>query len=157
VGGTVTGAVWIIATLAVLLVLAAVGLAARRFLLERSGGTVECALRQPAETGRWHLGMLSYQRDEVYWYRALGVLLRPERVFHRRSLTVVNRRAVRPDEAAALGTDRVVVEVATKPAADASGSPGGEHVELAITDQALTGLLAWLEASPPGSHLTDFS
>jgi Protein of unknown function (DUF2550) len=157
VGGAVDGAVWIIATAAVLLVLAAAGLAARRFLLERSGGTVECALRQPAQTGRWRLGMISYQRDEVYWYRALGVLLRPERVFHRRALSVVSRRATRPDEEAALGADRVVVEVATKPAADASGSPGGEHAELAMTDQALTGLLAWLEASPPGSHLTDFS
>jgi hypothetical protein len=157
VGGAVTEAVWIIATLAVLLVLAAAALAARRFLLERSGGTVECALRLPAETGRWRLGMLSYQRDEVYWYRALGVLLRPEQVFHRRTLSVVSRRAVRPDEEAAVGADRVVVEVAAKPAADASGSPGGEHVELAMTDQALTGLLAWLEASPPGSHLTDFS
>lgn len=152
----VTGAVWIIATLAVLLVLSAVALAARRFLLERSGGTVECALRRPADTGRWRLGMFSYQRDEVYWYRALGVLLRPDQVFHRRTLSVVSRRAVRPDEEAALGAGRVVIEVATKPAADASGSPGGEHVELAMTDQALTGLLAWLEASPPGSHLTDF-
>ena len=156
-GGAVDGAVWIIAAAAVVLVLAAAALAARRFLLERTGGTVECALRQPAETGKWRLGMISYQRDEVYWYRALGVLLRPERVFHRRALSVVNRRATRPDEEAALGADRVVVEVATKPAADASGSPGGEHVELALTDQALTGLLAWLEASPPGSHLTDFS
>jgi Protein of unknown function (DUF2550) len=157
VGGRVDEAVWIIVVVAVLLVLAAAALAARRFLLERSGGTVDCALRQPAETGKWRLGMLSYQRDEVYWYRALGVLLRPDHVFHRRALSVVNRRAVRPDEAAALGADRVVVEVATKPATDASGSPGGEHVELAMTDQALTGLLAWLEASPPGSHLTDFS
>ena len=156
-GGAVDWAAWVVATAAVLLVLAAAALAARRFLLERSGGTVECALRQPAETGRWRLGMISYQRDEVYWYRALGVLLRPDRVFHRRTLSVVNRRATRPDEEAALGADRVVVEVATKPAADASGSPGGEHVELAMTDQALTGLLAWLEASPPGSHLTDFS
>lgn len=155
-GGTVTEAVWIIATLAVLLVLAAAALAVRRYLLERSGGTVDCALRHPAETGRWRLGMLSYQRDEVYWYRALGVLFRPDQVFHRRALSVVSRRAARPDETAAIGADRVVVEVATKPAADASGSPGGEHVELAMTDQALTGLLAWLEASPPGSHLADF-
>ncbi len=28
-----------------------------------------------------------------------------------------------------------------------------DHVELAMTEQALTGFLAWLEASPPGSHL----
>lgn len=155
-GGAVTAAAWIIAVVVVLLVLAAAALATRRFLLERAGGTVECALRRPADTGSWRLGMLSYQRDEVYWHRALGVLLRPDQVFHRRALTVVSRRAVRAGEAAALGTDRVVVEVATKPPADAAGSPAAEHVELAMTEQALTGLLAWLEASPPGSHLTDF-
>ena len=155
-GGALTEAAWIVAVLLVLLVLAAVALATRRFLLERSGGTVECALRRPAETGRWRLGMLSYQRDEVYWYRALGAGFRPEQVFHRRALSVVTRRPARTEEAAAVGADRVVVEVATKPAADISGSPAGEHVELAMTDQALTGFLAWLEASPPGSHLADF-
>ena len=32
-----------------------------------------------------------------------------------------------------------------------------EHVELAMTEQALTGFLAWLEASPPGSHLQDIA
>ena len=26
-----------------------------------------------------------------------------------------------------------------------------------MSDAALTGFLAWLEASPPGSHLADFS
>jgi hypothetical protein len=26
-----------------------------------------------------------------------------------------------------------------------------------MSDQALTGLLAWLEAAPPGSHLDDLS
>jgi hypothetical protein len=138
----------------VLIILAAAALAFRRYLLERSGGTVDCALRWPAKAGSWRLGVLSYQHDSLRWYGALGVLLRPEHIFHRRALGVISRRPADPSEAVALGTDRIVVEVAI---ADASGSPGGEHVELAMTDQALTGFLAWLEASPPGSHLGDFS
>ena len=32
-----------------------------------------------------------------------------------------------------------------------------DHVELAMTEEALTGFLAWLEASPPGSHLQDIA
>ena len=33
------------------------------------------------------------------------------------------------------------------------GAPGpGGSVELALGEEALTGLLAWLEAAPPGSH-----
>lgn len=157
VGGALTDAGWIFGTVLVLLVLAAAALAVRRFLLERGGGTVECALRHPAERGAWRLGVISYQRDELRWYGALGVLLTPEHVFQRRSLTVQSRRPADPSEAVAIGPDRVVVEVCTKPPADASGSPSAEHAELAMTDQALTGFLAWLEASPPGSHLADFS
>jgi hypothetical protein len=184
VGGALSDAVWLFAAFLVLLVVAAVVLASRRFLLERSGGTVECALRRVTASGEpdrvglpwhgqghggWRLGVLSYQRDELYWYGALGVLLRPEQVFQRRSLAVVSRRPVDEPEVAALGAGRIVVEVtATRPAGDgsgaagspgASGSPGSAgdvHWQLAMSDAALTGFLAWLEASPPGSHLADF-
>ena len=56
-----------------------------------------------------------------------------------------------------LGADRIVVEISTKPSGDDPDSVSDEHVDLAMTEQALTGFLAWLEASPPGSHLGDFS
>ena len=156
-GGALTDAVWIFAAVLVLVVLAAVVLASRRYLLERSGGTVECALREPPGTGAWRLGVMSYAHDSLRWHGALGVLLRPEREFHRRALTVVSRRPAGPGETVTLGADRVVVEVEVKPPADAYGSPPGEHLELALSEQALTGFLAWLEASPPGSHLGDFA
>ena len=155
-GGALSDAVWIFAAVLVLVFLSAALLASRRYLLERSGGTVECALRRPAGSGQWRLGVLSYQRDSLRWHGALGILLRPERVFPRRALSVVTRRLADPTEAVSLGAERVVVEVSVKPSADASGSPAGEHVELAMTEQALTGFLAWLEASPPGSHLGEF-
>jgi len=157
VGGALTDAVGIFAVVLVLLVLAAAVLASRRYLLERSGGTVDCALRSPAGSGAWRLGVLSYAHDSVRWHGALGVLLRPEYTFHRRSLSVTSRRPAEPSEAVTLGTERIVVEVSVKPAADSLGSPADDHVELAMTDQALTGFLAWLEASPPGSHLGDFT
>jgi len=156
VAGALTDAVWIFAIVLVLVVLAAAALASRRYLLERSGGTIECALRWPAGSGPWRLGVLSYQHDSLRWHGALGVLLRPEHVFNRRALSVVSRRPVGPVEAVTLGTDRVVVEVCVEPAPDAPEAPAEEHVELAMTEQALTGFLAWLEASPPGSHLSDF-
>ena len=155
-GGALTDAVWLFAAFLVLIVAAAVTLATRRYLLERTGGTVECALRLPAVTGNWRPGLLSYQRDELYWYGALGVLLTPEQIFPRRALAVVSRRPAAAEEGSAIGADRIVVEISVKPSADASGSQAGEHLELAMSDSALTGFLAWLEASPPGSHLEDF-
>ena len=153
--GALTDAVWIFAAVLALIVLAAAALASRRYLLERNGGTVECALRSPAATGAWRLGVMSYGHDSVRWHGALGVLLRPEHVFQRRSLSVVSRRPADPSEAVTLGTERVVVEVSVRP--DVLDPPPARQVELALTDQALTGFLAWLEAAPPGSHLSDFS
>ena len=158
-GGALTDAVWIFAVVLALLVLAAAVLASRRYLLERSGGTVDCALRAPAGSGAWRLGVLSYAHDSLRWHGALGVLLRPEHTFQRRSLRVVSQRPAEPSEAVALGAERIVVEVSVKPAGDFSLSlaPADSHVELAMTEQALTGFLAWLEASPPGSHLGDYT
>ena len=155
--GALTDAVWILAVVLVLIVLAAATLASRRYLLERTGGTVDCALRIPAGNGSWRLGVLLYAHDSLRWHGALGVLLRPEHVFHRRWLTVISRRPADATETVTLGEDRIVVEVSVEPPADGTEKPEGEHVELAMTDQALTGFLAWLEASPPGSHLGDFT
>lgn len=145
--GALADAVWLFAAFLLLLVLAAAALATRRYLLERGGGTVECGLRSSAARGAWRLGVASYQGDELRWYGALAVRFRPEHVFHRRSLTVVSRRASLPSETTALGPEHIVVELK---------SDSGE-VELAMTQEALTGFLAWLEASPPGSHLEDIA
>ena len=128
-----------------LIVGAAAVLATRRFWLERGGGTVECGLRRPPGRGTWRPGVVSYQRDELRWHGALGVALRPEHVFPRRSLEVTSRRPVDPAETAVL--DPAWIVVAAKTGTDQ------DPVELAMSDQALTGLLAWLEAAPPGTHL----
>jgi len=155
VGGALAlDAAWLFAAFLIILVLAAVGIAARRFLLERGGGTVECGLRSP--NGSWRLGLASYQREELCWFGALGVLLRPDVVFPRRDLTVVSRRPPTDAEAASLGPGMIVVECrlgedSENPGPASAGSPGQSRtVELAMEEAALTGLLAWLEAAPPG-------
>jgi hypothetical protein len=147
VGGRLAlDAAWLFAAFLLLVVVLAAALAARRYLLERGGGTVECGLRNPAERGAWRLGVASYESDELCWYGALDVRFRPEQVLHRRSLTVKSRRPSLAAEASVLGADRIVVELSTG---------DSDNVELAMTEEALTGFLAWLEASPPGSHLGD--
>ena len=155
-------AAWLFAAFLIILVLAAVGIAARRFLLERGGGTVECGLRSP--NGSWRLGVASYQREELCWFGALGVSMRPDVVFPRRDLTVVSRRLPTGGEAAILGPGMIVVECRLSEDGESAGpaladpalaGPPGQSrtVELAMGEAALTGLLAWLEAAPPGSHL----
>jgi len=146
VGGALAlDAAWLFAAFLIILILAAVGIAARRFLLERGGGTVECGLRR-GPNGPWRLGVASYQREELNWFGALGLTMRPDVVFPRRDLTVVSRRLPTEAEAASLGPGMVVVECRV-------GEDTGGTIELALGEEALTGLLAWLEAAPPGSHL----
>ena len=135
-------AAWLFAAFLIILILAASGIAARRFLLERGGGTVECGLRNP--NGSWRLGVASYQREELCWFGIFGLSMRPDEVFPRRDLAVVSRRLPSDAEAATLGPGMIVVEC--KLGEDST-------VELALGEAALTGLLSWLEAAPPGSHL----
>ena len=144
-------AAWLFAAFLILLVLAASGIAVRRFLLERGGATVECGLRRPG--GSWRLGLASYQLDEFYWYRVFGFSMRPEQAFPRRDLAVVARRPPTQEEVTILGPGRIVAECQLG-ASGASDGPGGAGaVDLAMAESALTGLLVWLEAAPPGSHL----
>ncbi len=140
-GSLAFDAAWLFAAFILILVLAAGFLATRRYLLERGGGTVECGLRKPGNA--WRLGVAQYGLEELHWFSAFGISSRPEEILPRRDLTVVDRR--RPDETeeSILGSGRIIVICSL---------PGGA-VELALADTALTGLLAWLEAAPPGSQM----
>ncbi len=135
-------AAWLFAAFLAVALLAAFLLAFRRMLLDRGGGTVDCGLRRPG--GSWRLGVAAYGPDELRWYQAFGVLLRPSEVLARRTLSVVSRRQATPTEEASLGEGAVVVECR-------NGTDGGS-VELAMGEAALTGFLAWLESAPPGFY-----
>ena len=195
--GLALDAAWLLAAFLVILLLVAAGIAGRRFLLERGGGTVECGLRR--QNGSWRLGVARYRGEELRWYGVFGLSVRPDEIFPRRDLAVVSRRSPTEAEAASLGPGMIVVEcrlgedtsqlgsgsggggpgagdrqaAASGPGADsgpeassdsgaasaegpeaaAAGPPEPVTVELALGEAALTGLLSWLEASPPGSHL----
>ena len=149
--------VWFLAVLLLLIAMAATGIAVRRILLQRGGGSVECSLRcgqgQP-----WRLGLAAYTPDELHWYSAFGVRLRPEAIFTRRMMAIVARRPATADEEPSLGSRAVVIECRVSPLAgtdgrrrNGQGPDGSGRVELAMGQAALTGFLAWLEASPPGS------
>jgi Protein of unknown function (DUF2550) len=135
-------AAWVFAAFLVLVVLAAGGLAVRRMLLERGGGTVECGFRRPG--GTWRLGMAAYGAGELLWYDTFGVRLTPEEVLARRTLSVTSRRQADPAEAARLRPGMMVMTCR------AGEEP--ETIELAMGEAALTGFLAWLESAPPGSY-----
>jgi Protein of unknown function (DUF2550) len=142
---------WALAAVLLSAVLVAVGLAARRMLLGRRGANIDCGLRRPPAVS-WRLGLISYQPDRLYWHNSFGLGLRPAEVFDRTGLTVLSRRPAGTAEAASVGAGTVIVDCTIGPddGAQADGVSRASTVQLAMTEPALTGFLAWLEASPPG-------
>ncbi|MBO0827739.1 MAG: DUF2550 domain-containing protein [Streptosporangiales bacterium] len=128
-----------------LIVLAFVVLAVRRRVLLRGNGTIDCSLRRAVgSTGRgWVLGVARYEGDVLKWYRVFSFSARPREVVSRRDLTVRQRRKPEGPEALAVSAGAVVVEIRA----------GRRKMELAMSEGALTGFLAWLESAPPGAYI----
>lgn len=124
---------------------ALLGVAVRRWVLQRSGGTFDCSLRDssaPAGKG-WTLGLARYATDTVEWYRVFSLSPRPRRVVCRPGMTVLSRRQPAGPEVFTLLIGPVIVEC----------DSGGRVLELAMSEGALTGFLSWLEAAPPGQDV----
>lgn len=117
----------------------------RRVVLQRGGGTIDLSLRLKDVTpGRgWVLGVGRFEGDNLAWYRVFSLSPRPRRRLRRRDLTVLERRQPRSEEHRALPPQTVVLRLSART---------GE-VELAMSRSAMTGVLAWLEATPPGATL----
>jgi hypothetical protein len=141
----------LVGILAVLGVLSIAALVARRRWLSRSGGTFECSVRMNAPSsgarlaagGRgWTLGLGRYSGDMLEWFRIFSFSLRPKYVFDR-SLRVGEQRTPEGAEAFSLQSGHLVVAVDLH---------DRRSVEFAMSSSALTGLLAWVEAAPPGDR-----
>lgn len=115
---------------------------ARRRWLSRNGGIFDAELnRGTSDDPRWVLGMARLTGDDLEWFPVLALGMRPTQSLSRRAGGI--RAHTRQGDLDALTTQRVMRLEADVPEA-------GPHVwELAMEADAVTGLLAWLEASPP--------
>jgi Protein of unknown function (DUF2550) len=143
----------------VLIAVAAACVVLRRRVITRRGGIVECCLRSHA-SGRWHHGLAEYRSSELYWHRSLSLRLRPRAAFDRHGLAVTGSRPAGPGEAGWLGPGTMIVtcqaRVPSMPTEHRGQRAAAEAIELAMSDGALTGYLAWLEGAP-ASYLGDAS
>lgn len=143
-----------------LLAVLAVGLfvfGLRRRLIQRPGGTFDCSMRVAVEPpplpdpvdGRepsgkgWVYGVARYSGDRIEWFRVFSYAPRPRRVLERGAIEVVERRTPQGEEEMALLSDAFVLSCRHR----------GTDLELAMSEDALTGFLAWLEAAPPGQRV----
>lgn len=119
------------------------GVAVRRMLLRRHGGTVDVSLRlrQRRKGYGWALGIGRYDGDRLLWYRLLSLAPRPRRVVPRHGLTVLGRRKPTGAEALNVMPGAIVVECRAE----------NGRVELAMSEAAYPGFLSWLEAAPSAS------
>ncbi|MEU9773436.1 DUF2550 domain-containing protein [Streptomyces sanyensis] len=121
----------------------------RRRVIQRSGGTFDCSLRwNVPEDGDgsskgWVYGVARYNGDRVEWFRVFSYAPRPRRMLERAAIEVLARRAPDSEEELALLSDAVVLVCLHR----------GTRLELAMSEDALTGFLAWLEAAPPGQRV----
>ncbi|MFC1412166.1 DUF2550 domain-containing protein [Streptacidiphilus sp. N1-12] len=149
--------------------------AVRRRLIQRAGGTFDCSARlripvpvvpvgdpppvdpdAPLPSGSapapasadnggqgWVFGIGRYNHDSVEWFRVFSYAPRPRKVLKRSRIEVLHRRTPQGQEELALLSNAVVLTCLH----------AGEPVELAMSEDALTGFLAWLEAAPPGQRV----
>jgi hypothetical protein len=137
-------AVDFLALVVILVLVGLTALAVRRRVITRRGGTFDCSLRlHPGGHGKgWALGIGRYAGDRFEWYRVFSYAARPRRVMARRDLQVIDRRKPDGTEAFSLLAGAVVVRA----------REGQQPVEFAMSPEALTGFLAWVESAPPGAH-----
>lgn len=142
---TATRLAEVLGLVALLVSLPVLSLALRRRVLQRGGGTVDLSLRlkRGAHGRGWVLGVGRFDGDSLQWYRVFSLAMRPRRTLSRRDLAVLKRRDPQGPERLALLAGAVVMECRS--------STG--RVELAMGPSAVTGFLAWLEATPPGATL----
>jgi hypothetical protein len=146
-----------------LVVVVAACLVVRRRVITRRGGIVECCLRSSA-SGRWHHGLAEYRRAQLHWHRSFSLRIRPHGAFDRRDLVVTGSRLAGVRDPAWLGPGTMIVTCRAHLAGlrpDRAGSPATWRlpvgqvadvrvIELAMSQAALTGYMAWLEAAPAG-------
>ncbi|MFF8844525.1 DUF2550 domain-containing protein [Streptomyces sp. NPDC015127] len=121
----------------------------RRRLIQRSGGTFDCSLRWnvpeqgDASSKGWVYGVARYSGDRIEWFRVFSYAPRPRRTLERSAIEVLARRTPDSEEELALLSDSIVLGCLHR----------GTRLELAMSEDALTGFLAWLEAAPPGQRV----
>ena len=130
--------------LLLLVLLYGIALVVRRRFISRHGGTFEFSVRvRSGRAGRgWVLGLGRYSGGDLEWFRIFSLLPRPRRVFRRSELEYVGRRDPGGVESYSLYSGHIIVSCRTPPG----------PLEVAMSPEALTGFLAWLEAAPPGQR-----
>ena len=142
---------WLVDSLALIVVLAALvvlALVIRRRLVARRGGTFDVSINHRADAGPkgWTLGVGPYRSNTLEWYRTFSFAWWPRYRFVRGDIAIDGRR----DPEGPRG-----LRLARRPRRRRGAAPLRRVRQMAMSPSALTGLLAWLESSPPGHSVNN--
>lgn len=142
---------WFVEGLAVLVGIAIallVALVLRRRALERSRGSFSLSVKQIAAVSPrgWRPGIALYRTDEVQWFSLFSLAWSPKYRLRRGEVDISGRRDPVGQETVALPEGQTVIVMCSSTAGIA---------QMALSNSSLTGLLAWLEASPPGRGVSN--
>jgi len=141
---------WLLDSLALfsaLVLVPLIGLMARRRVLARSGGTFDMSVNRnvPGVSKGWTLGLAVYRDNDLEWFRTFSLSLRPRYRFARGDVRIEGRREPDSNEVHALHDGHLIV-----------GTENASGVrQFAMSANALTGLLSWLESAPPGQRVNN--
>jgi len=117
----------------------------RRRWLTGQGGLFDCAYQlQDVPGPGWMLGVARYRRDQLEWFRAFSMSLRPRFTFPRTTTAYIQQRTPQRLEAIALFEGSVIVTVQDR--------VSGATSALSMAGDEALALMSWLESAPPGSH-----
>jgi len=138
---TVLDVVGVCLLAAVLLIIA---FACRRGCLAGAGGTFDASLQlAEKEHGRgWALGLARYVGDDLQWFRVFSLAWWPKLTVNRRQLQGVTTRRPMGNEPLVTYAGHVIVDAELR----------DRTVHFAMTEEALTGVLAWMESAPPNTQ-----
>jgi hypothetical protein len=136
---------WLVDSLAIIVVLGVLlvgAIVARRRWIARQGVSFELSVNRSAEhsAAGWVLGVAVYGDADITWYRTFSFSPRPRHRFVRGQVLIEGRRFPEGAESYALHDGHIVVRT--------ENADGIE--QFALSPNSLTGLLSWLESSPPG-------
>jgi hypothetical protein len=136
---------WVALSLVVVLLVPVAFLGFRRRWLSRQGGLFDCSLRLSTKTpgAGWVLGVARYSGDNLEWFRAFSMALRPRLIFPRSQARAGQQRDPDSIESVLLFDEQRILRLELT---------DGASWELAMSVASLTGLLSWLESAPPGSR-----
>jgi hypothetical protein len=128
--------------LLLVLVLSIVAIALRRSYLTKSGGVDFCWRRTTAADGSgWIFGQGRYREGELTLYRSFSPLPIASKILLRDRLVLGDRRPLAGMEPDLLPVGSVVLRC----------TDGRLPLELALSEEAMTGLRSWLESVPPAT------